>query len=227
MIFFALTSTFFSLRVSFALAQHGHEFRRPDAVVDLRTDDGASLVKAQWRYSDARIIEVDHRKVGPDLKPSGAPIRTHDIDPKAGPADIDDSSWESIKASSLESRRSTGRLSFAWYRINITVPEKVGDFDTTGSTLFFEITVDDYAEIWIDGRLPETLGQSGGQFIKGWNSPNRVLLTRDAKPGQKIQLAIFAANGPLSSPPGNFIWVRNATLDFYTKDHSRVGTDVA
>jgi hypothetical protein len=30
----------------------------------------------------------------------------------------------------LTERRSTGRLCFAWYRINITVPERVGAFDT-------------------------------------------------------------------------------------------------
>jgi gluconolactonase len=35
------------------------------------------------------------------------------------------------------------------------------------------------------------------------------------KPGQQIQLAIFGANGPLSNPPTNFIWMRYAKLDFY------------
>jgi gluconolactonase len=44
-----------------------------------------------------------------------------------------------------------------------------------------------------------------------------VVLTGDARPGQQIQLAIFGANGPLSNPPVNFIWVRSATLDFYAK----------
>jgi gluconolactonase len=28
---------------------------------------------------------------------------------------------------------------------------------------------------------------------------------------------VFGANGPLSNPPGNFVWVRSATLDFYKK----------
>ena len=28
-------------------------------------------------------------------------------------------------------------------------------------------------------------------------------------------VAVFAANGPLSDPPPNFIWVRSASLDFY------------
>jgi gluconolactonase len=79
----------------------------------------------------------------------------------------------------------------------------------------FEIVVDDYAEVWVDGSLPIALGQSGAQFIKGFNAPNRVVVTRDAQPGQRIQLAVFGANGPLSNPPGNYVWVRSATLDFY------------
>ena len=35
------------------------------------------------------------------------------------------------------------------------------------------------------------------------------------KPGQKIQLAIFGANGPLSNPPTNYIYMREAKLEFY------------
>jgi len=51
------------------------------------------------------------------------------------------------------------------------------------------------------------------------------VLTRDARPGQRIQLAIFAANAPLSDPPPNFIWVRSATLDFF-KPSNRAGDQV-
>ena len=32
---------------------------RPDAVVDLQSDEGATLVSGQWRYSDARVEEID------------------------------------------------------------------------------------------------------------------------------------------------------------------------
>ena len=188
---------------------------RPDAIVNLATDEGAALVGGQWRYRDARIIEVEHRSPGPDLRPSGPPNRTYDITPRAGAADFDDAAWEAIAPKGLEDRRSTGRLSFGWYRINVTIPEKVGALSTAGSTVVFEIVVDDYAEVWVDGSLPIALGQTGAQFIKGFNAPNRVVLTRDARPGQRIQLAVFGANGPLSNPPGNYVWVRSATLDFY------------
>jgi hypothetical protein len=29
---------------------------RPDAIVNLATDEGVALVKGQWRYSDARVV---------------------------------------------------------------------------------------------------------------------------------------------------------------------------
>lgn len=187
----------------------------PDAIVDLRTPEGVKLVQGAWRYSDARIVAVDHRAPGPDLKPTGARIRTHDIAPRAGARDFNDSRWVKLDPASLEARRSTGKLSFAWYRIGITIPERLGALDPTGSTVVLEIVVDDYAEVWVDGQLPRVIGQAGGGFIRGWNAPNRVVIARNVRPGQRIQLAVFAANGPLSDPPENYIWIRSATLDFF------------
>lgn len=186
-----------------------------DAVVDLGTKEGAAMLSAQWKYHPVAFVEVDHKNPGPDMKASGSPNKTMDITPKAGAADFDDSKWEAIEATTLETRRSSGRFAACWYRINVTIPEKVGHFATTGSTAVFEIVVDDYAEIWVDGKLPQVLGQSGGPLAAGWNTPNRLVIGRDLKPGQKIQLAVFAINGPMSDPPGNFIWIRSATLDFY------------
>jgi gluconolactonase len=188
---------------------------RPDAIVDLASAEGVALVQGQWRYADTRVVEADFRAPGPDLRPSGAPIKTYDLAPHAGAADFDDSAWAAIPAASLEARRASGRLSFNWYRIRVTVPAKVGGLDPTGSTVVFEVVVDDYAEVWVDGRLSRRLGQTGGSLIGGFNAPNRVVLTHDARPGQQIQIAVFGANGPLSEPPANFIWIRSATLDFY------------
>src|ERR1051325_3891339 len=67
---------------------------KPVAIVDLATRDGAELVGGRWKYADARIIEVDHRAPGPDLKPSGPATRTYDITPHAGAADFDDGDWQ-------------------------------------------------------------------------------------------------------------------------------------
>ncbi|HEX2712473.1 MAG TPA: SMP-30/gluconolactonase/LRE family protein, partial [Candidatus Acidoferrales bacterium] len=187
---------------------------RPAAVINLATPEGVALVKGHWRYSDVRIIEVEHRSPGADLRPSGPPNPTLDITPKAGAADFDDSNWQAIEPAGIETRRAGGRFCFNWYRIRVTLPEKVAAFEVTGSTVVFELVVDDYSEIWVNGMLPVVLGQTGGGLVKGFNAPNRVVLTRDARPGQQFELAIFGANGPMSSPPGNYIWIRSATLDF-------------
>src|SRR6266480_4098969 len=190
-------------------------FGRPDAVVDLAARDSVQLVKGQWRYQDVKIVDADSRAVGPDLKPSGSPIKTYDYEPRAGVAEFDDSQWEAIDPTTLDQRRSTAKVCFNWYRINVTIPEKVGNVSTVGSTVAFEIVIDDYAELWLNGKMPRILGQLGGPVIKGFNAPNRVILTRNAQPGQRIQLAIFGINGPISYSPQNFIWIKSATLDFY------------
>jgi gluconolactonase len=145
-------------------------------------------------------------------------VKTYDYLPKAGIADFDDSTWQKVSATDLSKRRGNGRLSFNWYRINITVPERVGDFDPTGSTIVFQTSLDDYAEIWVNGEITRFLGQKGGSVVAGWNAPNRLVIGRDVKPGQKIQIAVFGINGPISNPPTNFIWVREAKLDFYKSE---------
>ena len=188
---------------------------KPDAIVDLATNEGVNLVKGQWRYSDTKIIQVDFKAAGPDKQPTGKSIKTYDFTPHAGGTDFDDSKWEKIDPTTLNARRSTGRLCFNWYRINVTVPERVNDVDLAGATAVFETAIDDYAEIWVDGEIARALGQSGGSVVKGWNAPNRLIINRSVQPGQKIQLAIFGANGPLSNPPTNYIWMREAKLEFY------------
>src|SRR5438876_10743852 len=196
-------------------ADHAPRAVLPDAVADLRTTEGVARVKAQWRYSDTHINEIDHRSVGSDLKASGPKNRTFDFTPDARTTDFDDSKWEPIPADSLEKRRGNGRLSFNWYRINVTIPEKVGGFDARGSTAVFEIVVDDYAEVWVNGKLGNVLGQQGGSVIAGWNAPNRVVLTRNAKRRAKFQIAVLGINGPVSVYFDTYIWVRSATLAFY------------
>jgi gluconolactonase len=187
----------------------------PDAVVDLRTSDGAALLQAGWRYTEARVIDVEHRAPRPDNKPTGAIVKTHDIHPRINTPDFENAPWEPVRADALEQRRTGGRLAFAWYRFDLVVPARVGEFDANGSTIILELVVDDYAEVWVDGVLPLVLGARGGALAGGWNAPARVTVARDAKPGQVVHLAIFAANGPLSDPPPNYVWIRSATVDFY------------
>ena len=189
--------------------------RKPEASINLATKEGAQLVKGEWRYSDTKIVEVDFKAAGPDGQPGNTPNKAYDFTPHAGRADFDDSKWEVIVPTTLDKRRSAGKLAFNWYRIKITVPERIGNFDPTGSTLVFSTSIDDYAEIWVDGELPRAGGQSGGSVIKGWNAENRLIVGRDVKPGQKIQLAVFGINGPISNPPTNYIYLHYARLEFH------------
>ena len=196
---------------------------RPDAVVDLQTDEGAALVGATWRYLDARVEQVDFVQVGSAADPLGPgdrPNRTYDVLPHAEAPDYDDSAWRILAPADTMRRLSDGRVCFSWYRLSVTVPNSVGDLDPTGATVVFEVVVDDYAEIWVDGRLPVALGDSGGHVVAGFNAPNRVVLTRDARPGQKFTVAVFGINGPISASPRNYIWLRNATLDVYAADRA-------
>jgi gluconolactonase len=188
---------------------------KPEAAIDLATVEGLRAVKGEWRYSDTKIVEVDFVAAGPDKQPTGAPVKTYDYTPHAGAVDFDDSKWEIISPTTLDQRRGKGRLGFNWYRLKLTIPDRVDDFDPTGSTAVFVTSLDDYAEIWVDGELSRSVGQSGGSVIAGWNAENHLVVGRNVKPGQQIQLAIFGINGPLSNPPTNFIYLRYAKLSFY------------
>src|SRR6476659_939571 len=188
---------------------------KPAATIDLASRSGAGLVKGEWRYSDTKIVEADFRGPGQDKQPTGAPVKTYDYTPHAGGANFDDSGWEVIGPNTLDQRRGNGRLGFNWYRIKLTIPERIGDFDPTGSTVVFETALDDYAEIWVDGELTRAPGQSGGSVIAGWNAENQLIVGRNVKPGQQILLAIFGINGPLSNPPTNFIYLRFARLTLF------------
>lgn len=172
--------------------------------IDLSTDEGVAAVKGRWKFHDARIIEVQGK--GPDGKPN----TTRDIRPRgeqAARADYDDSGWESIAPESLPKGRSTGLLCFCWYRIKITIPP-----EAAGKAVFFRTTIDDYGEVWVDGKLPHKVGDSGGPVVAGFNAPNRVEL-KDARPGKVYQIAVFGINGPISAAPTNWIFLTNTYLD--------------
>lgn len=189
--------------------------RKPEATVDLGKSQDVQLVKGLWRYSDTRIIEIDFKAAGVDGQPGSTPNKAYDFTPHAGARDFDDSGWEIIDPTTLDQRRSAGKLAFNWYRIRITVPERIGGVATAGSTIVFSTSVDDYAEIWVDGEIPRAAGQSGGSVIKGWNAENRLIIGRGVKPGQTIQLAVFGVNGPISNPPTNYIYMKYARLEFH------------
>ena len=172
------------------IAQESREIvvDNPDAVVDLRTQRGVDMMGTEWRYSDADIVPDQFGAPGPSgddplpLYPTGKKQATWNITPKAGKAGFDDSGWQVLDPTTLEERLCPGRLCFNWYRLNITIPNMIDGYDPTGSTVVFEIVIDDYSEIWVNGELPKTFGQSGNGMVKGFNARNRVFLTDHAKP---------------------------------------------
>jgi gluconolactonase len=189
---------------------------KPDAVVDLQTDEGVALVGGQWSYSDCRVEEIEFVELGSPEDPLGPgtiPNRTYDI--------VRDGEPRELAPADTQLRLANGRVCFNWYELDVTIPERVGDLDPTGATVVFEVVVDDYAEVWVDGELPHALGDSGGPVVAGFNAPNRVVLTQSARTGETFRIAVFGINGPISASPRNYIWMRTATLDFYAAERAR------
>jgi hypothetical protein len=63
--------------------------------------------------------------------------------------------------------------------------------------------------------MPRRAGITSPATIQGFNIPNRVVLSDTVKVGDKFQIAIFAINGPISVAPLNFVWFRQALIEFY------------
>jgi gluconolactonase len=182
----------------------------PANVVDLMTPEGSAVLGAQWKSMEAKIVD------GPALAGAMPGYKTsYDIQPHAGEGGFDDSSWPVIGAKGLADRRGGGKVSFVWYRATLTIPAKIGNFDTSGATVVLKAYVDDYAEVWIDGQMPRRAGYPSPATIQGFNMPNRVVLSTAVKPGEKFQVAIFGVNGPISVAPMNFIFFREAKVEFY------------
>jgi len=182
----------------------------PSRVVNLMTAEGVAALSGQWRHMVVKFVEIPHI---PNAMPEYQ--TTYDVQPHAGEASFDDSSWPTIAPDHLGERRGGGKVSAMWYRTSLTIPEKVGDFDPSGAKAVFTVTVDDYAEVWVNGQMPRRVGIPSPATIQGFNMPNRVVLADTVKPGDKFQIAVFGVNGPISVSPENFIFVRQAQVEFY------------
>lgn len=194
---------------------------KPQAIADLKTAAGAALVQATWYVQDAKIETVSFNAPGKGkngdpllLYPTGPSIKTNMLRPQVTDADFD-KGFKEIKPTGLENRQGTGLFSFVWYKVELTIPQAIGKISTSGTTAVFEIVMDDYSEVWVNGKQMQGFGQSGNGVISGFNTRNRVLLTNDAKPGEHFSIAILGINGTIGKLPDNYIWVRNAVIDFY------------
>jgi gluconolactonase len=213
------------LHAGFAFAGvPGDDGAAPLASIDLATAAGAAAVQGQWRYSDVEIVPAAFRAPDAQGQPTGAATQTYDYRPHAGGRDFDDSSWPAIDADTLGVRRGRGLLSFNWYRIRARIPERVGAVETRGLTAVFHARLDDYAEIWVDGEIARPYG-GRGPVVAGWNAANRLVVGRNVRPGDEIQLAVFGMNGPISDTPTNYIYVREARLEFHPPEDVPVALD--
>lgn len=174
-------------------------------IIDLGTAEGVAAVQAEWRFAPAQIVEIEGKT------PTGQPDRTYTVEPHAEAIDYDVTKWELVDPTTLGQRRGKNHLSFGWYRTKVTLPEGV-----EGKTVTFTTRVDDYGEIWVDGKLPYKVGQYGGNVVAGFNAPNRVELP-DPKPGKTYTIAVFAINGPISVSPGNWLFLRDTKLEIVDK----------
>jgi hypothetical protein len=182
----------------------------PSHVVDLMTAEGSAAFSARWKTMEAKIVDV------PAIPNSMPEYKTtYDISPHAGEEGFEDSSWPTIDPKGLADRRGGGKVSFIWFRSNLTMPARIGNFETAGATAVLTINVDDYAEIWVNGQMPRRGGVTSPATIQGFGMSNRVVLADSVTAGDTFQIAVFAMNGPISVAGANFVFVRQAAIEFY------------
>jgi len=183
----------------------------PVHVVDLMTEAGSAVFGAVWRGLEAKLIEVPAFS---DARPEFP--TTYDVEPHAELLGYDDSAWAVVPATDLGGRRGGGMISFFWYRTTLTIPANAAGFATDGAKTVLRVNVDDYAEVWVDGELPRAAGRPSPSCIQGFNMPNRLVLGDNiVHAGDKFEIAVFAINGPISAAPANFLWFREAKVEFY------------
>ena len=166
----------------------------PRIALDLNKAEDRRQIKGEWRVAAGLVPgEANEGLVARIL---ASPARL---------ADYDDSGWETW--SNIRESRSVG-FTFAWYRITVEVPERIGGVTLAGSRVWFETNIDNYGEIWINGQIDRSTG-----VIVGINAQHRVEVSASAVPGTRYVIACLVVNGPLAEPRGG-IFMRYATLAF-------------
>ena len=172
-------------------------------------------VSLDLELADDRLVaNSDGWRIAPGLVP-GEPNQGLVAEMGDSPArlpDYDDSAWE--KDSDIQKRRSIG-FTFAWYRIRITIPSEVKGENVAGGRVWFETNVDNYGEVYVDGKIDRDRW-----VVTGNNTPKRILIEDPAIPGTEHTIAVLVANAPLGAPVGT-IFMRYATLAFEPAPGSR------
>lgn len=126
--------------------------------------EGSAAFGAEWRIMEAKVVE---RPPIPEAMPEYK--SAYDIHPHAGERGFDDSSWPVVAPAELGAKRGGGKVSFLWFRAKLTIPTKIGGFETAGAEAVFAVNVDDYAEVWVNGELPRAPGKPSPATIQGFN----------------------------------------------------------
>ena len=174
------------------------------------TSQGSALFGARWKAKEAKIVECPALS---DAMPEFT--TTYNIEPHAELLGFDDAAWPEVAATDLGAKRGGGMVSFFWFRTTLTIPAEIGSFSIAGAKAVFTVNVDDYAEVWVDGVMPRAPGRPSPAAIQGFNMPNRLVLRDNVAAGERFEIAVFAINGPISAAPANFLWFREAKVEFY------------
>jgi hypothetical protein len=166
----------------------------PRVALDLNKTEDRRHVKGEWRVADGLVPGAANEGLKSQLLSTPARL-----------ADHDDSGW--AVCANIRESRSVG-FTFAWYRLKIEVPAAVGGVALAGSRLWFETNIDNYGEIWVDGKIDRSTG-----VIVGLNAQHRVEVSGSAVVGARHVIACLVVNGPLAEPRGG-IFMRYATLAF-------------
>ena len=167
----------------------------PRIALDLNNPLDLKQVKGQWRVAQGLVPGQPNEGVTAQIANSPARL-----------AEYDDSSWE--VCTNIRKSRSKG-FTFAWYRIKIELPTEIDGISLAGWRLYFETNIDNYGEIWVDGKIDRD------GMVNGNNVQKRIEISRDVIPGETCVIACLAANGPLAEPRGG-VFMRYATLAFET-----------
>ena len=165
----------------------------PRIALDLNKAEDRRQIKGEWRFAMGLVPGEPNEGLTAQLRATPARL-----------ADYDDSRWETCD--NIRESHSVG-FTFAWYRITVEIPERIGGVALAGSRVWFETNIDNYGEIWINGQIDRSTG-----VIVGINAQHRVEVT-GATPGTKHVIACLVGNGPLAEQRGG-IFMRYATLAF-------------
>ena len=195
---------------------------RPDAIVDLQTDDGRRArrrpvaLRRRARRGD-RLRRGRRRRRGRPARARRRPqphLRRRARTPRR--ADFDDSGWQRARArrhacagSRTGACASTGtapRSRSPSASATSTRPARPSSSRSSSTT-----TPRSGSTASCRSRSATPAARSSAASTRPTASCSRA--TRG--PGRRFQIAVFGINGPISASPRNYIWMRTATLDFY------------